>query len=229
MAIKIGVMGGFRGTDMINYCEIADNAEVVAICDKNEEVLNAQKTRLKDNNITYYDNFEDFINHDMDAVVLANYANEHVPFAIKALKRGLHVFSEVLPCQTMKEAVELVETVEETGLVYAYGENYCYMPAPYEMKKLYKQGKIGEFEYGEGEYIHNCESIWPSITYGERDHWRNDMYATFYCTHSLGPIIHMTGLRPVSVIGFEGINNERNLRVGSKSGQYGIEMVTLEN
>ena len=45
MAIKIGVMGGFRGTDMINYCEIADNAEVVAICDKNEEVLNAQKTR----------------------------------------------------------------------------------------------------------------------------------------------------------------------------------------
>ena len=55
------------------------------------------------------------------------------------------------------------------------------------------------------------------------------MYATFYCTHSLGPIIHMTGLRPVSVIGFEGINNERNLRVGSKSGQYGIEMVTLEN
>ena len=180
MAIKIGVMGGFRGTDMINYCEIADNAEVVAICDKNEEVLNAQKTRLKDNNITYYDNFEDFINHDMDAVVLANYANEHAPFAIKALKRGLHVFSEVLPCQTMKEAVELVETVEETGLVYAYGENYCYMPAPYEMRKLYKQGKIGEFEYGEGEYIHNCESIWPSITYGERDHWRNDMYATFY-------------------------------------------------
>ncbi len=229
MAIKIGVMGGFRGTDMINYCEIADNAEVVAICDKNEEVLNAQKTRLKDNNITYYDNFEDFINHDMDAVVLANYANEHAPFARKALKRGLHVFSEVLPCQTMKEAVELVETVEETGLVYAYGENYCYMPAPYEMRKLYKQGKIGEFEYGEGEYIHNCESIWPSITYGERDHWRNDMYATFYCTHSLGPIIHMTGLRPVSVIGFEGINNERNLRVGSKSGQYGIEMVTLEN
>ena len=41
MAIKIGVMGGFRGTDMINYCEIAENAEVVAICDKNEEVLNA--------------------------------------------------------------------------------------------------------------------------------------------------------------------------------------------
>ena len=73
----------------------------------------------------------------------------------------------------MKEAVELVEAVEQSGLVYAYGENYCYMPASYEMKKLYASGEIGEFEYGEGEYIHNCEPIWPSITYGEPDHWRN--------------------------------------------------------
>lgn len=227
--IKIGVMGGYRGSSMINYCERAENAEVVAICDKIHEVLNFQKEKLKDDNITYYDNFEDFIKHDMDAVVLSNYANEHAPFAIKALKRGIHVFSEVLPCQTMKEAVELIETVEETGLIYAYGENYCYMPAPYEMKRLYKQGKIGDFEYGECEYIHNCEPIWPSITYGEEDHWRNNMYSTFYCTHSLGPIIHMTGLRPVSVTGFEGINTERKLRVGAKSGQYGIEMVTLEN
>ena len=55
------------------------------------------------------------------------------------------------------------------------------------------------------------------------------MYATFYCTHSLGPILHATGLRPVSVIGFEGTKNERNLRTGAKGGQFGIEMVTLEN
>ena len=227
--VKIGVLGGYRGTSMINYCERAENAQVVAICDKNPEVLNFQKENLKDDNITFYDNFEDFIKHDMDAIVLANYANEHAPFAIKALKRGLHVFSEVLPCQTMKEAVELIETVEETGCIYAYGENYCYMPAPYEMKKLYKEGKIGDFEYGECEYIHNGEPIWPSITYGEKDHWRNDMYSTFYCTHSIGPILHMTGLRPVSVIGFEGTQNERKLRVGAKSGLFAVEMITLEN
>ena len=72
----------------------------------------------------------------------------------------------------------LVEAVEESGLVYAYGENYCYMSTTYEMKKLYESGEIGEFEYGEGEYIHNCESIWPSITYGEPDHWRNGGYET---------------------------------------------------
>ena len=227
--VKIGVLGAYRGSSMINYCKRVDDAEVVAICDKIPEALEAQRKNAEGLNITFYDNFEDFINHDMDAVVLANYANEHAPFAIKAMKLGKHVFSEVLPVQTMKEAVELIETVEETGMIYAYGENYCYMPAPYEMKKLYKQDKIGEFEYGECEYIHNCESIWPSITYGEKDHWRNNKYSTFYCTHSLGPIIHMTGLRPVLVTGFEGTKNERNLRMGAKAGAFGIEMVTLEN
>ena len=227
--IRIGVLGAYRGTSMINYCKCADHAEVVAICDKSPIALEKHRKLAEELSITLYDNFDDFIRHDMDAVVLANYANEHAPFAIRAMKLGKHVFSEVLPVQTMKEAVELVETVEQTGMLYAYGENYCYMPAPYEMKKLYREGKIGEFEYGECEYVHNCEPIWPQITYGERDHWRNNMYSTFYCTHSLGPIIHMTGLRPVSVVGFEGTQNARAVRVGSKSGSFGIEMVTLEN
>ena len=114
-------------------------------------------------------------------------------------------------------------------MTYAYGENYCYMPAPFEMKKLYAENKIGELEYAECEYLHNCESIWPCITYGERDHWRNNMYSTFYCTHSLGPILHATGLRPVSVIGIEPPRSSREIRMGKKSAAFGIEMVTLEN
>ena len=122
--IRIGVLGAYRGSSMINYCKISDNAEVVAICDKYPEALNAQRENAKGLNIAFYDNFDEFILHDMDAVVLANYANEHAPFAIRAMKRGLDVFSEVLPCQTLKEAVELIETVEETGRIYAYGENY---------------------------------------------------------------------------------------------------------
>lgn len=227
--IKIGVMGAYRGSSMINYCAVADNAEVVAICDKWEEGLATQKEIHKDLPITYYNNFEDFIKHDMDAVVLANYAHEHAPFAIKAMKAGKHVFSEVVPVQTLKQAVELVETVEETGMTYAYGENYCYIAGPYEMRRLYKEGKIGELEYAECEYIHNGETIWPSITYGDPNHWRNRMYSTFYCTHSLGPVIHSTGLRPVSVTGFESTKNARRLSGGAKCGQFAIEMVELEN
>ncbi len=227
--IKIGVFGCNRGGSMISYCSVAENAEVVAICDKWEQGLEIQKKLNAGMNIAYYTSFEDFIKHDMDAVVLANYAHEHAPFAIRAMKEGKHVYSEVLPFQNIKEAVELVEAVEETGMIYAFGENYCFMKAPYEMRKLYREKKIGEIEYAEGEYIHNCESIWHSITYGDKNHWRNNMYSTFYCTHSLGPIIHITGLRPVAVSGFEGPMPDRHFRMGFKTASCGIEMVTLEN
>ena len=227
--IKIGVLGAYRGTSMINYCKRSDNAKVVAICDKSPDAIEAQKQHAEGLDITFYDNFEDFIKHDMDAVVLANYAHQHAPFAIRAMHEGKHVFSEVLPVQTMKEAVELIEAVEQTGMVYAYGENYCYMPCTAEMTKLYAENKIGELEYAECEYVHNGETIWPSITYGEKDHWRNNMYSTFYCTHSLGPVIHASKLRPVSVIGIESTKSARRERVGARGGSFGIEMVTLEN
>ncbi len=227
--IRVGVLGAHRGRTMIGYCKQADNAEVVAVCDKAPYELERVRRESEGLPIAYYDTFDEFIKHDMDAVVLANYANEHAPFAIRAMEEGKHVFSEVLPVQTMKEAVELVEATERTGRIYAYGENYCWMAAPREMRRLYREGKIGEFEYGEGEYVHNCESIWPEIAYGEKDHWRNNMFSTFYCTHSLGPIVHITGLRPVSVTGFEPTNNERRFRTGSRCATYGVEMVTMEN
>ena len=41
--VRIGVLGAYRGTSMINYCKRADHAEVVAICDKSPEALNAKE------------------------------------------------------------------------------------------------------------------------------------------------------------------------------------------
>ncbi len=227
--IRIGVLGGYRGTSLISFFKESSDAVITAICDKNDDVLDQQKEFCKGLDVKFYHNYDEMIESDIDAVVLANYANEHAPFAIKALKKGLHVYSEVLPAQNLSEAIKLIETVEETKLIYAYGENYCYMPAPREIKKLYEEGVLGEFEYGEGEYVHNCEPIWHAITYGDKDHWRNNMYSSFYCTHSIGPLIHITKLRPIKVVAFEGTKNERNLRSGAKGGQFAVEMITLEN
>ena len=108
--VRIGVLGGYRGKTMINWCVTnKELADVVAICDMNPDVRENVRSMLAKSNYecTLYENFEDFLNHDMDAVVLANFANEHAPFAIRCMERGLHVFSEVLPCANMKEAVEL--------------------------------------------------------------------------------------------------------------------------
>ncbi len=231
--VKIGVVGAFRGKTMIDVLmTYRDDAEPVAICDRFEPALinvRHQAEELGLMNIAYYNNFEDFLKHDLDAVVLANYATEHAPFAVRCLEAGMHVLSEVLPCETMAQAVELIEAVEKSGKVYAYAENYCYMRHAFEMWKTYKKGEIGEVMYAEGEYIHDCSSIIPQITYGDKDHWRNRLYPTFYCTHSLGPILTITGKRPVKVVGYETPPAMESFKKSGSRFTSGIEMVTLEN
>lgn len=205
MKVKVGVFGGGRGQTMIDVLAKHPDAELVAICDSFDPKLEDCK-RLAESlgvEVALYRDFDKFIEHDMDAVVLANFANEHAPYAVKLLDSGRHVFSEVLACQTMAEAVELVEAVERSGKIYNYGENYCYFRGTFEMQRLYRQGDLGEFMHAEGEYVHDGESIWPQITLGRKSHWRNWAQSTFYCTHSIGPIITITGTRPVRVTAYE--------------------------
>ncbi len=230
--VKVGVFGGARGFSMISQLISHPDAELVAVCDKYTPILDRVKTAAEEAGIVVatYTNFEDFIKHDMDAVVLANYANEHGVYAIRCLNAGKHVMSEVLPVETPAQAVALIEAVERTGLVYAYAENYCYMKEPFEMRLRYEKGDIGEVQYCEGEYIHDCSSIWPAITYGERDHWRNRMHPSYYCTHSFGPLMTITGLRPVQVVGFEpNLNTRQAQKDITCVGGTGLELVTLEN
>jgi len=230
--IKVGVFGARRGETMIKVLEGHPDARLVAVCDKHRPLLDEVrgKAREKGLDVALYEDFEGFIQHDMDAVVLANYANEHAPYAVRCLRAGLHVLSEMLPCETMAQAVELIEAAEASGKVYAYAENYCYMKGPFEMRRRYEAGDIGEIQYAEGEYVHDCSSIWPQLTYGERGHWRNRAYSTFYCTHSLGPILAITGRRPVQVVGFEtNMNGSRGPVPSLNGGTGGIEMVTLDN
>lgn len=229
--IKVGVFGAYRGMTMMNVLARHPDAELVAVCDKYVPALDKCRALARETgiNLTCYENFDDFFQHDLDAVVLANYANEHAPFAIRLLLSGRHVVSEVLPVETMAQAVALVEAVEKSGKIYAYAENYCYFSATQEMKRLYRSGAVGEFMHGEGEYVHDCESIWPSITYGEKDHWRNRMYATYYCTHSLGPILTITGLRPVRVVGFESRPVANMREQGYRAGTSGMIVAQMSN
>jgi len=228
--LRIGVFGGARGATMMNVLLDHPDAELTAVCDKYEPLLRKAEEKAAEHGKTVatFTSFDEFIAQDIDAVVLANYANEHAPFAIRAMKAGKHVLSEVLPCQTMAEAVALIEAVEETGKIYAYAENYCYMDGTFEMWRRYRNGDIGEVMYGEGEYVHDCGSIWPQITYGDPNHWRNLMSPNFYNTHSLGPLIAMTGLRPVRGVGFETNVADWIVELGGAGGA-GLEIVTLEN
>ncbi len=230
--LKIGVLGGSRGMDFVNRILLDyEYAEVFAICEaysvlaeKIEKQLSAAGKRVR-----IFTDFEEMLSCGIDAVILCNFANQHASYAIRALNRGIHVLSENLPTQTLAEAVALCEAVEKSGCVYAYAENYCYFDYTYRMKQLYESGVIGQAVLLEGDFINDCSGRWHLLTRGVRNHWRNYVPSTFYCTHSIGPMLYSTGLKAVSVNGFEIPRLDYMAEKGARSGSAAMEVLQLEN
>ena len=103
--IKIGIYGIKRGGDLGRAALMA-NADVVAICDTDEMRVNERRDQFI--GAKCYTSFDEFIEHPMDAIILANYFHEHTPYAIKALERNISVLSECTSNSTMAEGVALV-------------------------------------------------------------------------------------------------------------------------
>lgn len=109
--MKIGVFGVWRGLAFIQAVGMMEDAEITAICDQDKEKLDEAKKHCPEN-VRVCEDFEALLDSGIDAVILCNYFNEHAPYAIRALRRGIAVLSETLPAATLRECAELVETVE---------------------------------------------------------------------------------------------------------------------
>ena len=198
--IRVGIFGVRRGSNFFDSF-LANNADIVAVCDKSDAHLEKAKEKLGDT-ITCYKNFDEFIEHPMDAVLIANYFHEHTPYAIRCLEKDIHVISECTSNSTMAEGVALVRAAEKSKAFYMLCENYPFMLFNREMKKIYETGNLGKVLYAEGEYNHPGD---PTVDHGKGElfdsltHWRTTVPKTYYITHSLAPLMLATGSMPVRV------------------------------
>ncbi len=202
--IKLGIWGLGRGMSFYKTCR-ALNMDVVAGCDYNEHM---RKRFLEANPGAFAtDDAEKFLASDIDAVLLATFCPNHAKDALMCLQAGKHVLSEVISFFTLAEGVKLVEEVEKRKLVYNLAENYPFTPANRFLARKWKEGLFGELMYGEYEYVHEVLSL--AYTYidgvpvqpGNTVHnWRSWMDYHYYCTHSLGPVMIITGTRPTDVV-----------------------------
>ena len=196
--IKIGVLGLKRGLCLAESAR-QNNMKIVAICDYCPEVLEGALPKFSELGIRAYSDYDEFLTHDMDAVIIANFFNEHAPYAIKALNADKHVISECAANITLAEGVALCRAVESTQKVYMIAENYCYTKFILEMRKIYQSGEIGRVLYAEGEYNHPMSTKEFNAIAPGRNHWRNLIPSTYYCTHATAPLMFITDTVPVQV------------------------------
>ena len=203
--IKIGVFGAGRGADIAKNFMLL-NCDIVALCDDRKDKVAEAIKKMNCGSPAIYDDFDKFIGHDMDAVIIANFFHEHAKYAVKCIEKGLHVFSECISNGTMAEGVRLIRTAEKhPDVIYMLAENYPQMIFNREIKRICDTGTLGKFLYAEGEYNHPVapgdEGFRKNFEYFEK-HWRHYIPGTYYITHSLGPVMYATGASPVRVTAF---------------------------
>lgn len=198
--MKVGIVGVRRGSSFFRFNQL-DGVEVDAICDLSYDVLNDVGERQGISPGRRFQDYEDLLGSDVDAVVISTPPDYHAEQAALALEAGKHVLSEVPAAETIEQCRRLVAAAEASGAVYQMAENYCYQRSVTVVRELVGAGLFGEVYYGEGEYLHDCRHLLfnpdGSMTWrGER---RLKTNGIDYPTHSVGPLAWIFDDRPASV------------------------------
>lgn len=196
--IRAGVLGTGRGGYLAGLFACHEDVEIAAGCDFADAPLSAFAARFP--RAYLCKEYAELLAQDFDVLILASYCMDHGADAVRALRAGKHVFSEVTAFHTLAEGVALVEAVEQSGKLYTLAENFIYFRDVLEMQRVFRAGQLGEFVYGQGQYVQDIRHLMPRNPDGSF-HWRAWLPPFYYGSHALAPVLQIAGARPVSVIG----------------------------
>lgn len=195
--VRFAVIGSRRGRSFIQAAmQSKGAAELVAICDTNQENLDNWKKEYGDR-IRLYSDYQQVLNDSqVDAVCIATPLTLHAQQSIAALKAGKHVLCEVIAAHTLEDCWELLETVRNSRYTYMMAENYCFMEPIMQVQRMVEEGVFGELVYASGSYLHDTRYLLHDKD-GELT-WRGELSKTYYGntypTHSLGPVAGWLGI-----------------------------------
>ena len=196
--IRFGIIGAAgRGGGFAGALQAHPATKITALCDIREEQLkqNAEALGVKHT----FTNAEEMLDSgEMDAVVVGTPMHFHVPQAVMALERNLHVISEVPAGVSIEESRDLVRAARRSKGTYMMAENYVYMKPNILVRELVRAGLFGEMYYAEGAYIHELKALNEKTRWRRR--WQTGVNGSTYPTHSLGPVLQwFEGQRVVAV------------------------------
>jgi predicted dehydrogenase len=190
-----------------------EDAEVIGAADRIEgwrkraaEIIDPHKTKL-------VCEFEELLELEPDAVVIASNGRYQAAHAIQAMAAGCHVLSEVPGAFTHEEINHIILHAERYERKYMLGENSCFLDFLRYWRKWILEDRFGPISIAEGEYLHylpttmvddqgvqHTPTEWREQDIsGLRPLWRADMAPIQYLTHDLGPLLQVLDDRVASV------------------------------
>lgn len=166
----------------VNLAKYHPLVEKVYVCDLISQKAEEYAEKF---DVEIIDRFETILSRpDIDCVMNFTQRHLHGDIVLRALRAGKHVYSAVPMASTVEECRDIVEAVEQTGLIYMMGETCYYYPCAMFCREAYAQGKFGDFVYGASQYYHDIDSI----SYGKTP-MESGMPPLLYPTHSTAMIL----------------------------------------
>ena len=140
----------------------------IALCDHGRDKLKAIAARpgwdekLHPRDI--YDDLDDLLRSDVDAVAIFTQPWHHAYQSIAAMEAGKHVYCAV-PVVNLPDGDEMldwcqriVDACRRTGQLYMLGETTYYRPETMFCRRKAVENAFGHFVYAEGEYFHDVDA-----------------------------------------------------------------------
>lgn len=200
--IKVGLVGAGgnavgdgRGLSHARHLDALNAGKIVAVCDIVPAAAERVGARL---GAAPYSDFEKFLRHGLDVIILATPDTLHAQMATVALEHGVGVISEVPGATTVADGRRLVQAYKQHGGFYMLMENYGYRDEIELIRRLVQAGKFGDVYFGEGEYLHDCRGL-NRFADGALT-WRGrDFSGYVYIWHSLRPLLYILDDRTTRV------------------------------
>lgn len=171
--------------------------DVVVGCDRDPVRRAAAAEQLP--GVLLAEEWNELLDADLDAVILANDFDEHAAPAVAFLDHGIHVLSEAAACVDEDEARTLIEAERRSRASYSFAENYVFHPHVQLIRRAVAAGELGRITLIEADYLHGMSPGDVSALIRDPNHWRGRIEPTAYCTHTLAPVLALTGQLPTEV------------------------------
>ena len=163
--IRMGMVGGGRGAFIggVHRMAAALDGHIDLVCgafssDSEKSRLSGQDLYLPEDRV--YDSYSQMILTEkelpvgvrMDFVSIVTPNHMHFGPAKMALENGFHVVCDKPLCLSIKEAEELVDLVNKTGLIFALTHNYTGYPMVKQAKAMIRKGELGHIRKVVVEY-----------------------------------------------------------------------------
>ena len=147
--VRIGMLGlGNMGSSHAKKLLAGEVPEITlaAVCDKKPDRLDWAKETLGEEIPRFADADEMMDSGLIDALMVAVPHYDHPTYAIKAMKKGLHVLIEKPAGVYTKQVLEMMKVADECGVVFAIMMNQRTNCIYRKMREIVKSGEMGEIK-----------------------------------------------------------------------------------